>query len=108
MRSAPTLLAGTAVLALALAAAAPAQETVLQNDSFNSGDPAVFHDALPAGEVAAVRLTPAGPFPMQIWNLWFLLGHAGPQTIRVRVWDDSAGTVDPGALIFTGDFNPPG
>src|SRR5205814_2656697 len=97
--------AGWTLLALTVTRAAPAQDTILHNDSFKAGDAVVFDDAFYAGERAAVRLLPPGPFPMQVTRAQLILGQRpGTETIRLKVWEDAAQTVDPGAQLFSADF----
>ncbi len=99
----PVLLA-LALVALA-AAGAGAQETILQNDGFVSGGAASFQSGFVAGEMAAVRLTPAGPFPVTVTRVQFLFGGvAGTRTVTLHIWDDAAGTTAPGTELFAGDY----
>lgn len=87
------------------AAGATAQEIILQNDSFVDGQPAGFQSGFVAGESGAVRLTPPGPFPMEITRVQFLFGGAaGTRTVTLTIWDDSAGTAGPGAELYAGDY----
>ena len=97
-------------LAFLLAApAAFAQEVILKNDSFTTGGIAAFQDGFATGEIGAVRLTPTGPFPVQVTRVQFLFGGGvpGPDTITLRIWDDSAGTAAPGAPLFSRTTSSP-
>lgn len=88
-----------------LSSAALAQETILQNDGFVDGQPVGFQGGFVAGESGAVRLLPAGPFPMAITRVQLLFGGAGTtRTVTLRIWDDSAGTTAPGTELYAGDF----
>ena len=77
-----------------------------KNDSFTTGGIAAFQDGFATGEIGAVRLTPTGPFPVQVTRVQFLFGGGvpGPDTITLRIWDDSAGTAAPGAPLFSEDY----
>jgi hypothetical protein len=98
---APAVLAFPLLLAPAMA---PAQEVILQNDSFVGGVVG-FQDGFAVSEIGAVRLTPPGPFPMALTKVQFLFGgDIGTQTITLHIWDDSAGTTDPGTPLFSNDY----
>ena len=94
------------VTLLTLAAATvSAQESILQNDAFVDGQSAGFQGGFAAGEIGAVRLTPPGPFPMDVTRVQLLFGGATTtQTVTLRIWDDSAGTGTPGAELYHGDY----
>ncbi|MBK7672425.1 MAG: hypothetical protein IPJ24_13755 [bacterium] len=90
---------------LLAAAAAQGQETILQNDAFVDGQSAAFQGGFVAGETAAVRLSPPGPFPMSVTRVQFLFGGATTtQVVTLRIWDDSAGAAAPGTELYSGDF----
>jgi len=77
----------------------------LKNDSWPPSLVAHFQQGFVAGETAAVRMTPIGPCPCSIDGVSVLIGGApGFADIGLRIWDDSALTDDPGALLYTYDF----
>jgi MYXO-CTERM domain-containing protein len=96
----------TIVLVAALAAAslpAAASAQVLRNDGFESGGQAGFQGGFVAGEIAASTLIAPGPAQVQTVQLLFG-GASSTQEITLRVWDDTAATTAPGAMIYEGDF----
>ena len=77
----------------------------LKNDSWPPSLVAHFQEGFVAGESAAVRMTPVGPCPCSIDGVSVLIGGApGFADIGLRIWDDNALSVDPGALLYTHDF----
>lgn len=79
--------------------------TVVQNDGFLPGQSAGFQSGFVAGETAAARLLPSGPYPLQVTAVRFLFGGAtGTRTITLHVWDDPAGNAAPGTELYSGDF----
>jgi len=100
-----------AALAAALLLITPlvaAQEVILQNDSFTSGAVG-FQAGFATGDIGAVRLVPPGPFPMPLTKVQFLFGGdpgTGAEAITLHIWDDSAGTLTPGAELFSKDYFP--
>ncbi len=97
-------LAGALLVALAIQPA-PAQETILQNDSFLDGQGVGFQGGFVVGEMGASRLTPPGPFPMKVTRVRFLFGgSAGVRTITLRIYDDQGGGSTPGAQLFFQDY----
>jgi hypothetical protein len=76
----------------------------LHNDLWLPGGPAHFAAAT-AGETVAARLVPTGACPCPVESARLLFGGA-PDTemITLHLWDDSAGTAEPGALLFSGTF----
>ena len=95
----------SSVCLLLAAVAAQGQETLLQNDAFVDGQSAAFQGGFVAGETAAVRLSPPGPFPMSVTRVQFLFGGATTtRVVTLRIWDDSAGAAAPGTELYSGDF----
>jgi hypothetical protein len=100
----------TALAAAVLAAAFTAhpvfaQETILQNDGFIDGQAVGFQGGFVVGEMAGVRLTPPGPFPLQVTRVQFLFGGAaGQRTITLRIYDDPGPGSAPGVQLFFGDY----
>lgn len=102
MRFVRNICAGMSILALAFPAFAA---QLLQNDGFFTGQNAVFQSGFVAGEEGAVRLSPPGPFPMQVTEVQLLFGSAASsQTVTLNIYDDSAGSTAPGTLLYTGDW----
>lgn len=92
------------IAALFLPASAPAVGVVLQNDSFAGGS-AAFQAGFVTGEVAASRLSPPGPFPMQVTEVQFLFGDIGIQeVVNLYIWEDDLGANLPGAQIYSMSF----
>ena len=80
-------------------------EVELANDSWSSGQSRAFVAAFLPTEIAAVRLVPSGP--SSVTAVRFLFGGdflGTPETMTVRIWDDSAETDDPGAQIFSASY----
>ena len=99
----------TAVLAVlllpALGTPALGQEVILQNDGFIDGAGVGFQGGFVVGEMAGSRLTPPGPFPMQVTRVQFLFGGGtGVRTITLHLWNDTGGGSAPGTEIFSGDY----
>jgi len=84
---------------------AMALDTNLQIDGYTSGQNAGFQAGFVAGEVGAVRLTPPGPFPMKVKEVTLLFGGAtGQVQIMLRIYDDAAGTLNPGTELFSNTY----
>jgi hypothetical protein len=82
-----------------------AQDVTLQVDGYVDGQTAGFQGGFVAGEIGAVRLTPPGPFPMQVKQVLFLFGGApGQHQVILRIYDDSASTLDPVAELFSNSY----
>ena len=97
-------LAAAFLVALATTAAM-AQETVLQNDSFVSGQAVGFQAGFATGEIAASRFLPSGSPSYVVNRIQFLFGgETTTQAITLHIWDDAAGTTAPGDELFSGDF----
>ena len=94
-------------MATACAVAAPglaAAQVELRNDGFETGMSAGFQAGFVSGEIGAVRLV-APQASVQVLSVRLLFGGATTtQTITLKIWDDSAGTVAPGVELFSGDF----
>lgn len=104
-----TLLGVAAILGVAsLGAASIANADTLQNDGFVAGDAAGFQAGFVAGEEGAVELTPPSANPWKLDNVQFLFGGAvATQTVTLNIYADSAGA-DPGAVLFTADYQVTG
>ena len=84
---------------------AAAHDVTLQNDGYSSGQNAAFQGGFVSGEIGAVRLSPPGPFPMQITQVLFLFGGAAGQVqVMLRIYDDSAETLNPGNELFSNTY----
>lgn len=95
-----------AALLVALATtAATAQETVLQNDSFMSGQSVGFQAGFVTEEIAASRFLPSGSPSYIVKRIQLLFGGVtATQLITLRIWNDAAGTTIPGDELFSGEF----
>jgi len=96
--------AGIAIGLLAVCVTAARADVTLQNDSFQSGDMAAFEGGFAVGEIGASRFI-APDATRQLLNVQLLYGGATTQeTVTLVVWDDSAGTADPGTMLELADF----
>jgi hypothetical protein len=87
------------------AGVAPPPADELRNDGYSAGSSAAFQGSFVAGEIAAVRLVPESA-PTSIEGLRLLFGtQPGNRDVVVHIWDDAAGTLAPGAELFSGVFN---
>jgi hypothetical protein len=83
----------------------PANATELINDGWSDGQPAFFQDGFISGEIGASRFVPDGPCPCFVSQVSLLYGGDNQtRTVRLHIWEDGAGTADPGPEIFTGDY----
>ena len=91
-----------AVVGLGLSSVARAEE--LKNDSFVTNQSAAFQMGFDANEAAGSRfIAPQAGRVLQ--RVSFLFGGAASMhTVTIKVWDDTAGTNDPGGELFAGDF----
>lgn len=90
---------------LLLAAQVAAQTEELRNDGFESGLPVSFQAGFVEGEIGAVRLVPTLSCPCRVENVTLLFGGAGDTLpVVLRIWDDAAGTVDPGMQLYVDSF----
>lgn len=79
-------------------------QVLLQNDGFVTGSAAGFQAGFVSGEMAAVVLVPDGAGPHQITAVRLLFGgQTSTETITLRIYADT-GAADPGAELFSGDF----
>ncbi len=103
------ILTAVAVAASWCVGTAPAQaQLTLQNDSFASGGMAFAQGGFVAGEIGASSfVAPSAGRTLQQVVLFFG-GAASTQTITLHVWDDTAATTAPGAMLFEGDFQVTG
>jgi hypothetical protein len=86
-----------------------AQETILQNDGYVSGQSVSFQGGFVEQEIAASRFLPTGTAPWRVNRVQFLFGGStATQTFTLRIWDDAAGTSTPGTEIYFGDFSVTG
>ncbi|MFT7699501.1 MAG: hypothetical protein ACI8S7_001329, partial [Candidatus Krumholzibacteriia bacterium] len=77
----------------------------LANDSWLDGGGASFQGGFVTGEIAASRFTPANTNPWSLDKIQFLFGGAATQqTVTLKIWDDSAGTLNPGSEIYSADY----
>jgi hypothetical protein len=82
-----------------------AGDVELRNDGWSPGGTAAFQGGFLSGEIAAVRLAPAGPFPCTVERVRFLFGGAaGTRTVKVHVWEDGAGSDVPGTELLAGIY----
>lgn len=96
-----------AALAVASPGVAHAQVT-LQNDGFVDNQSVGFQAGFVAGEIGASRFDPPQP-GVQVLSVQLLFGGAATtQTVTVHVWDDSNGVTNPGAELYSGDFQMTG
>ena len=93
------------VLGLALPSGSSfAAEITLQNDGFTGGV-AAFQSGFAENEIAASVFDPSGPFPMPLTEVLFLFGNIEAQGIIIlHVWDDAAGTTNPGVELYSEAF----
>jgi MYXO-CTERM domain-containing protein len=103
MRS--SLLAFAAILASTSVGHADVE---LKNDGFVSGGNANFQTGFVADEAGAVRFV-APAADRQLLRLDLLFGGSGTtEQMTLKIFDDTAGTDTPGALLFMGDFEMTG
>ncbi len=83
-------------------------EVELKNDSFVSGGNATLESGFAMGEIGAARFT-APDAGRTLLKVQFLFGGATTnRTITLKVFDDSAGTPDPGGVLYSNDFQVTG
>ena len=101
MRSSVLVIVGV----LLLGAEVAAQTEELRNDGFESGQPVSFQAGFVEGEIGAVRLVPTLSCPCRVENVSLLFGGAGGTLpVVLHIWDDAAGTVQPGPPLFADSF----
>lgn len=109
IRSVPLAVFLLVLTAIAAVGPAAAQETLLQNDGYVSGQAVAFQSGFTATDMAASRFVPAGTGPWRVNRVHFLFGGStATQTITLHVYDDTAGTLVPGTELFVGDFSVTG
>jgi hypothetical protein len=107
MRSAQlvSIVLATSLVATARVGPLAAQETILQNDGYVDGQSVGFQAGFIASEMAASRFLPTGSSPWRVNRVRFLFGGATTtQTIRLHIWEDGAGTTNPGTQRFASDY----
>ncbi len=78
--------------------------TLLTSDSFVSSEPASFGTSFTPSETAAARFVPSGACPCPIEDVRFLFGgDQSTKVVTLRIWDDSALTDAPGAVLYAGE-----
>jgi len=88
---------------LALTSVAHAQ-LELKNDGFSSGGQGAFEGGFVTGEAAASRFV-APSAGLYLQKVVFLCGGStATKVVSVRVWDDTAGTDDPGTQLTVNQF----
>jgi hypothetical protein len=93
------------VCVLLLGAEVAAQTEELRNDGFQSGQPVSFQAGFVEGEIGAVRLVPTLPCPCRVESVSLLFGGAGDTVpVLLHIWDDAAGTVEPGTPLYLDSF----
>lgn len=101
-------LACLVVALVALASPALAADLTLQNDGF-AGGTAAYQGGFAIGEIAGSRFDPPGPFPMPLKEVLFLFGDTAVDRIVIlHVWDDAAGTADPGSELYSSAYQVTG
>lgn len=102
MHRLPRPLLALALLGL-MVAPSPALAQELANDGYVEGvGTAGFQAGFVAGEMFAARFTPTAPG--ELTRIRMLFGGApGLSTVTVHVWEDT-GALEPGAEVYTGDF----
>ncbi len=100
-----TLVAIAASLVVWLAAPGTAHaQLVLQNDGFTTAGQVFVQSGFVAGEIGASRfVAPSAGRSLQAVTLYFG-GATSQQTITLRIYDDTAVAMAPGAELFSGDF----
>ena len=79
--------------------------TELINDGWSDGQAANFQGGFADEEIGAARFAPAGPCPCFVSKVTILYGgDTATRTVRLHIWDDGAGTLDPGPEIFASDY----
>src|SRR5438552_4181440 len=95
-----------ASLALVMFGVATARADVtLQNDGFASGDAVQFEGGFAVNEIGASRFVAPDP-ARQLLKVQLLFGGGSmaQRTITLKVYDDTAGTDNPGTELNSTDF----
>ncbi|MCZ6598051.1 MAG: hypothetical protein O7B99_10455 [Planctomycetota bacterium] len=75
---------------------------LLFNDGWVNGQGVAFQAGFAANEIAAVRFVPSDPCPCTLDQIRLLFGGAATtESVILRVWDDSALSDAPGALLYS-------
>jgi hypothetical protein len=91
-------------LQIAAPVAAAGAET-LKNDSWAPGQPLAFMNGFSSGDIAASRLVPSDTSEVQVTSVLFMFGPApGTHAITMTIWEDTGGTVAPGAVLFSDSY----
>jgi len=81
------------------------ESSVVGNDGWEPGQSLIFQAGFAPDEIAASRLTPGGAGQRKVSRVLFLYGgHISTGTARLHIWDDSAGTTDPGTELYAADY----
>ncbi len=103
MRLIRPLIVVTLVAAVAPAGAESLPVSVVQNDGYLGG-PATFPTSFQTGDIIAVRLDV--PSFGSFLGVELLFGGTlapGPHPVTIKVWDDTAGTLEPGPELLSTD-----
>jgi len=92
-------------IVLLLIFSSPLGATELINDGWSDGEPAFFQDGFVIGEIGAARFVPAGPCPCFVSQVTLLYGGgSATRTVRLHIWEDGAGELEPGPEISVRDY----
>jgi hypothetical protein len=73
----------------------------LLSDGWSVGQPVAFQAGFTAGEVVAATFVPPGPCPCEVTRIAFLYGGGdATRTVSVRLWNDTALSLEPGDPLF--------
>ncbi len=87
-------------LLIAIPATAFAEE--LRNDGWENGGSLSFQGGFISGEIGAVRLVPSVPGSWPLQNVQLMFGGASSvESIVLHIWDDSAGSNNPGSELYS-------
>lgn len=101
MRASVVAIAWLAASAIARAESPPYD--MVGNDDHDGSAPPLLSPTLAAETTIAARLTaPFGPVSVTRIDLWFG-GAASQHTVTIKLWDDSAGTLEPGPELHSED-----
>jgi len=91
-------------LQIASPVAAAGAET-LKNDGWAPGQSMGIVGGFLAGDMVASRLVPSDTSEVQVTSVLFMFGGAsGTHAITMTIWEDSGGTVTPGAALFSDSY----
>lgn len=96
----------SALAVVCLLSVGTARAGELKNDGFNSGDTGGFQAGFVSGEIGASRFV-APEAGDQLLKVRLLYGPdaTGQFTVTLHVWDDTGGSVTPGAELGSADFS---